>query len=263
MEPGDGSEHRWALVVEYDGTEYHGFQAQPGLPTVQGVLKEVVARVTGERVHLAASGRTDAGVHAKGQVVAFDSHSHLSSSGMTRALNFYLPGDVAVVEAFVVRAGFDPRREARSRHYRYTILNRKSRSPLGKRQSYHVPQPLNVDAMALAAGILEGEHDFAPFASPLKTEASTRRTVLRANVLRKGEMVLFDMEANAFLPLQVRRTVGALVKVGQGKMEVGDFQRMAESGRPGMAGPTAPAQGLCLMKVSYDRPLGELRIEDF
>ncbi len=235
--------------MEYDGSRYHGSQYQDNALTIQGETEIALKKLTGEDIRIAAASRTDAGVHAKGQVVSFKTNSSFPLETWVNALNFYLPPDIAVRAAYEVDTGFDVRHDALSREYRYTILNRPTRSPLMRRFVHSVPQALDLGAMTRACGVLIGEHDFAPFSTV--TSGGTHRRVFKAELRRDGDLVVFDMEANSFLPHQVRNTVGGLIRVGLGKMEVETFEALARSGHPGTVGPAVPAQGLCLMKVSY------------
>ena len=245
---------RLALIVEYDGAGYHGFQFQPNAPTVQGALEEAIHKLTGERIRVKAAGRTDAGVHARGQVVAYDTLSTLPARTVVDALNYHLSQDVAVKAAHPVAPDFDPRRHALGREYRYTLLNDRVRSPLLRRRAWLVTQPLDVDAMQRAAAMLVGEHDFARFAGPLADRrASTVRRVHSAKVRRSRRLVTFDVAANAFLPRQVRRMAGALVEVGRGKLPLDGFAALLDSERGTGNAPALPPQGLCLMKVNYAR----------
>lgn len=243
------SSRKLALVVEYDGSRYHGFQAQVGVPTIQGNIERALARVTGERIRITGAGRTDAGVHAKGQVVSFGVSSTMPLQTLVRALNFYLRPDIAVREGREVDADFSARRDAIGREYRYTILNRPTPSPLRRRDACFVPQMLNSEAMNEASQSLVGTHDLASFATPMK--GGTTRIVSKAVVSRIGELLLFDMVANAFLPRQVRLTVGCLMRVGLGKLSVERFREILQAKRPGLAAWAAPAYGLCLVKVNY------------
>jgi len=240
-----------ALIIEYEGTRYHGFQIQASAPTIQGDIERALMKVTGERIRTSCASRTDQGVHAKGQVVAFGTASPLSPETFARALNYYLPEDIAVREAFRVRDDFDPRRDAVSREYRYRLLNSATPSPLRRRSAYFMPRPLDIEAMNDACRALLGTHDFAPFASSLNGRKNTTRTVYRAEVLREGDLVTFYMVANSFLTHQVRNTMGALVKVGLGKSDVAAFHQILRSKKPSVAGPALPPHGLCLLKVNY------------
>jgi tRNA pseudouridine38-40 synthase len=248
---------RIVLFLEYDGTNYHGSQLQANAPTIQGELEKALQKLTGERIRVKAASRTDAGVHAKGQVVSFRTGSALPLKVFVEGLNYYLPRDIAVKEAFRVNDAFDVRRGALSREYKYYILNSPTRSPMRQGFSYRINGKLDVKAMQQACQSLIGKHDFASFVS--STEAarkSTVRNVHKAEVEQDGDMIILDMVANSFLPHQVRNTVGSLIKVGQGKMTVDEFFSMIEEKRPGLAGPTAPAGGLCLMRVDYPSPFG-------
>ena len=241
------------MTVEYEGTRYYGFQAQKELPTVQEELERSFYTVTGEQSRLIAASRTDAGVHAKGQAVAFRSRSKLSTQSFVAALNYYLPLDIAVVAAHQIDVDFDVRRDAKSREYRYTMLNRQARSPFKSRFACLVRPPLDAKVMSEAAHVLVGEHDFAPFSGLLEGgKKGTVRVVYKAEVERRGDRLFFDMVADSFLPHQVRKTIGCLMEVGKGKMAVEEFWQLAQSKQHGVAGPTAPALGLCLMKVNYD-----------
>lgn len=240
-----------ALIVEYEGTRYHGFQIQDNVPTIQGEIEQALRRLTGERIRIAAASRTDVGVHARGQVVSLGTKSTLPAETFVRALNHYLPDDIAVRRAFKVDDDFDVRREALSREYCYRLLNSPTPSPLLRRSAYFVPKPLDIEAMKEACRALLGTHDFAPFASSLDGRKSTVRTVYRAEVDKEGDLVTFHMVANSFLPHQVRNTMGALVKVGLGKSGVEAFDEIFRSKTPGLAGPALPAHGLCLIRVSY------------
>lgn len=245
------------LITEYDGTRYHGSQYQDNAPTVQREMEHALQKLTGEKTRIAVASRTDTGVHAGGQVVSFNTTSSFSPQIWVNALNFHLPPDIAVKAAYKVNNGFDVRHDAFSREYRYSILNRGAPSPLMRRFSYLVPQPVDIEAMNYACQELIGEHDFASFSAVVS--GGTRRRVFKAEVGREDNLVIFDMEANAFLPRQVRNTVGGLIKVGLGKTKVETFWELARSGQPGAIGPAAPAQGLCLMKVNYHHfpPPGE------
>ncbi len=246
------------LIMEYDGTGYHGFQWQNGLPSIQKEVEKAIKKLTGERRRVISASRTDAGVHAQGQVVGFKTRSELSTGNFVNGLNHYLPRDIAVKAAYKVSDDFRVRRDAVSRQYSYYILNSPTRSPIREGRAHRVANPLNIEAMNRAAQTLIGEHDFASFASGdgswLK---STVRNVSRAEACREGEMVSFRMEANSFLPHQVRTTVGTLIRVGLGKMNLDQFRSIIETRLPGTAGPTAPACGLCLDRVNYSVPLEE------
>ena len=243
------------LTVEYDGTRYHGFQLQANAPTIQGELEEALLNLTGEKSRVMAASRTDAGTHAKGQVVSFRTTSSLPLEAFVKGLNHYLPTDVAIKAAFRADDSFNVRRSALSREYNYYILNSLTRSPIRQGFSYLVSGHLDIGAMNQACQALIGKHDFASFVTG--TEAgikSTVRNVHKAEFKRDGDMAIFNMVANSFLPHQVRNTVGVLIRIGLGKMTIDEFHTVVQARRPGLAGPTAPACGLCLMRINYPIP---------
>jgi tRNA pseudouridine38-40 synthase len=240
-----------ALVVEYDGGNYFGFQWQANVPTIQAELERAIQKLTGENSRVIAASRTDTGVHARGQVVSFRTKSVLSPQTILRALNYHLPNDIAVKSARKVDADFNVRREAVSREYDYRIWNGASRSPLLEGVAYFVPKKLNVRTMNGACKFLLGEHDLASFATALGNLKSTVRHVYEAKLVRRNDLISFHMSANSFLPHQVRNTVGLLIRVGLGKVRLEEFRQILEAKRIGLAGPTAPACGLCLTRVNY------------
>ena len=242
-------QRRLALILEYDGGRYGGSQVQKRVPTIQGELEAALEKLTGERPRVAFAGRTDAGVHAKGQVAAFTSTAALEMDVFVRGLNAWLPEDIAVRRAVEVAERFDPRRHATSRTYRYTIYNVPVRSPRWRAHAWHVAEPLDVDAMQEAATTLIGQHDFAAFSR--REGVSTVRCMRRCEVARRGALVTVEMEANAFLRQQVRRTVGALMQVGTGRLSVVGLRDLLRRAEPNSAGPLAPAHGLCLLRVTY------------
>lgn len=237
--------------MEYDGRRYHGFQWQSNALTVQAEMEQAIQKVTGESHRVMAASRTDAGVHAKGQVVSFKTMSVLSPREFTRALNYHLPGDIAVKHACRVSADFNVRRDALSREYDYCILNSPTRSPLVEGLVHLVPKELNIDIMNKACQFLEGEHDFASFAASLCNLKSTVRNIYEARVIRKDNLVTLHIVANSFLSHQVRNTMGLLIRVGLGKVGLEEFHRIMEARTLSLAGPTAPPHGLCLIRVNY------------
>jgi tRNA pseudouridine38-40 synthase len=241
---------RVALVLEYDGTAYRGSQYQENGPSIQAQLESAVEKLTGSAVRAAFAGRTDAGVHALGQVAAVDVASRLTPTELVNGINHFLPADIAVREAREVAVEFDPRRHARSRTYRYRIDNRPVRSPLTRERAWHVPRPLDVEAMQRAAALLDGAHDFAAFAGSYA--GPTERTLRRCEVGGSCGRMVVEMEAEAFLPHQVRRTVGPLVEVGLGRMTGPRLVALLDEARPSSAGPAAPACGLYLVRIAYD-----------
>jgi len=240
---------RLALVLEYDGRRYGGSQYQKNAPSIQGELEAALNKLTGENLRTAFAGRTDAGVHARGQVASFVTGSRHEPETFVRGLNYWLPADIAVQRALEVRLDFDVRRRARSREYRYLVLNSPLPSPLLQAFAWQVAEQLDAEAMREAASSLVGRHDFAAFAGPVA--GSTVRSLHRCGLDTQERLLFVHMEADAFLPHQVRRTVGALVQVGLGRQSAADLAALLREPQPGVAGPAAPPQGLCLMKVNY------------
>jgi tRNA pseudouridine38-40 synthase len=247
---------KFILLIEYDGTQYHGFQWQAGLPTIQSELEQAIRRFCGQSSRVMAASRTDAGVHAKGQVVGFWAKSTLDTKTLVRAMNYYLPEDIAVRAAYRASDDFNARRDALSREYRYYILNSDTRSPLSRRFALFVPKVLDIEAMNEACELMRGEHDFASFASSLDDGRSTLRNVYEAGIEKKEEFTVFRVVANSFLPHQVRSTVGLLIRLGLRKMGIERFHDIMEAKSLGLAGPVSRACGLCLEKVNYAGPLG-------
>lgn len=240
---------RLLAILEYDGTDFEGFQIQKHGRTVQGELERALRRITGEKIRVIGGGRTDAGVHAAGQGAHFDTAWQRSLAELQRALNAVLPGDIAVRSLVEVGKDFSARYSAKSRAYRYTILNQAIRSPLACRYALLVPEPLDADAMDAAARCLLGKHDFGAFGSPPRGE-NTVREMYRAEVKREGTWVRIDLEANAFLYRMVRRIVGTLLGVGKGVLSVAEFREVLAKQR--RAGQAVPPQGLCLVAVRYN-----------
>ncbi|HVT09029.1 MAG TPA: tRNA pseudouridine(38-40) synthase TruA [Polyangia bacterium] len=245
------SPRRWRAVVEYDGTDFSGWQRQDGRRTVQGVVEDAIHQMLGERVFVRAAGRTDAGVHADGQVVSFDLVQPMPAHGLLRGLNTVLPPDVALIEVAEAAPDFDARFSARGKVYRYTVWSHFVRSPRRARTAWHVRQPLDLDAVRATAALLVGEHDFRAFRASDCDRLTTRRIVRRLDVDRQGAVVTFDVEATAFLKNMVRILVGTLVDVGRGRVEPATVARMLETGDRTVGGMTAPACGLTLLRVLY------------
>lgn len=244
------SPQKLMAVVEYDGTDYLGFQIQAQGRTVQGELERALAAVTQEEVKVVGSGRTDSGAHAQGQVVVFSTAWRRPPEELQRALNAVLPADIAVRELRPVAESFHPRFDAVSREYRYAVLNQPWRSPLARRFAYHFPWPLDVAAMNEAAGTLVGSHDFASFGRAPQGD-NTVRQVYRAQWTPEEPFVYFDIVANAFLYRMVRSLVGTLLLVGTGELSPDGFEEILRSADRDRAGQVAPPHGLCLVKVNY------------
>jgi tRNA pseudouridine38-40 synthase len=241
---------RIKAIVAYDGTDFQGFQRQTTARTVQEVLETALEGITGTDVRVLAAGRTDAGVHAEGQVIAFDTGWRHSTSDLHRALNAALPQDIVVRELVQAAPDFHPRYDARSRRYRYTVYNAPIRSPLTRRTSLHVSVPLDLGAMDAATALIVGEHDFAAFGRPTRGGVTVRR-VMEAGWGAEVPWLFFEIEANAFLFRMVRSIVGTLLQVGQGRWSPREFGVILASRDRSSAGQTAPARGLSLIRVSY------------
>lgn len=246
----EASIQKLMAVVEYDGTDYLGFQVQAQGATIQGEIERALAAVTQEEIRVIGAGRTDAGVHAQGQAVAFSTAWRHPVEELQRALNAVLPKGIAARELRPVAEGFHPRFDAVSREYRYTVLNQPLRSPLARRFAYYFPQLLDVAAMNKAAGVLVGGHDFAAFGRAPQGD-NTVREVYQAQWTPERPFVYFDIVANAFLYRMVRSLVGTLLSVGTGELSPAGFEEILRSADRSRAGQVAPAYGLCLMRVNY------------
>ncbi len=239
------------LTLEYDGTSYHGWQLQQNAVTLQGTLEGVLARLCGESVRIRVAGRTDAGVHALGQVVSFKSEKVADLQRLQRSLNALLPHDIVVIRLEEVPDAFNPRRDALSRTYLYRIWNHPWPSAIQARYSWHVPFPLDRDAMDQAAALLVGEYDFSSFQGADSVERNPLRTVLRSTIRRTGEFLVYEVKARSFLRHMVRNIVGTLVDVGRGALSVEDFTQILAARDRTRAGLNAPPQGLFLVAVKY------------
>jgi tRNA pseudouridine38-40 synthase len=239
------------LTLAYDGTDFHGWQRQPGLRTVQGVLEDALTQLTGARPATNASGRTDAGVHALGQVVNFLTVSHHSPATFVRALNAILPHDVRVFSAEERPQAFHATLDAKSKTYRYEIDNGEIVDVFQLRYRWHVRQALDTAAMARAGRFLVGRHDFHSFETEWPNRTSSVRTIFRLTVERSGSLVAIEVEADGFLYNMVRSIAGTLMLVGAGKRAEAWVGEVLAGENRVLAGPTAPAKGLFLMKVDY------------
>lgn len=239
----------WAKV-EYDGTDFFGFQAQARRRTVQGELERAICSVTGTETRVIAAGRTDRGVHATGQVIAFTVEWPHDLVILQRALNAVLAADVAVVELGRAPEGFHPRWSAVRRAYRYRILNQRWPSPTERRTAWHVARELDLVPMVQASRCLVGSHDFSTFGHPPQGENKVR-TVFRAEWSEARPFLTFDIEADAFLYRMVRSLVGTLVQVGWGQLSPAEFEAMLQARDRSLVKRLAPAHGLCLMRVDY------------
>ena len=243
---------RFKLTVEYDGRPFCGWQRQAHDLSVQQVLEEAIARFSGETVTTQAAGRTDAGVHALGQVVSFDLSRDWDPFKVREALNYHTkPHPVAIVEAEAVPDTFEARFSATARHYEYRILNRRARPALDAGKVWHVPVVLDADAMHAAAQLILGKHDFFTFGAAECQATSPMRTLELFNVSRQAEMIVVTAKARSFLHSQVRSMVGSLKLVGDGKWSPRDFRAALDAADRSRCGPLAPPDGLYLTGVSY------------
>lgn len=243
----------YRLDVSYDGSGFHGYAIQPDVRTVQGDLEAALKRIVGE-VRTQVAGRTDAGVHAVGQVVTFDHDAELDVARLTRSLNSLLGPEIAVSSAAEVAEGFDARRNAVTRRYRYEILNRSVPDPFRRGVTWHIHHPLDVGRMHEAAQLFVGEQDFSSFCRDDQGK-SRKRYVLEASWTRDDDVVVFEIEANAFCHQMVRSLVAMCVEVGKGNRSVDDVSRAMQSGDRDFASGAAPPQGLKLIGVSYEGDL--------
>jgi tRNA pseudouridine38-40 synthase len=241
---------RYRARCEYDGTNFAGFQLQPAARTVQGELETALARLAGgERVVVDGAGRTDRGVHALGQVIAFTYRGRVAGPVLQRAINAQLPPDVAIRDLRRAPDGFHPRYAARYREYRYTVWNG-PRSPLRERTALGVRTPLDIAAMASAGSAFVGRHDFSAFGG---TDRSPVRTVYAVRVRKVDRLVTIDVRAESFLRGQVRRMVAGLLEVGLGKIDDAELRAALAAREPALNGAAAPAKGLCLRRVALGR----------
>ena len=238
------------LILEYDGTDYKGFQKQPGLPTIQGVLEEALARVVEAESPLYAAGRTDAGVHARGQVVNLVGSLKIPAQRLNRALNAFLPPDVVVKSAREVEEGFNARKSAVSREYVYYIHRGDSPTALLRRYAYHYGRSLDTDAIENALESTIGRHDFASFCRS-EEGRSTQREIYEAELFFWGDILAVRVMANAFAWMMIRMLVGSLLEVGRGKWTSDYFNEVLERADNSLSGPALPPQGLVLEKVHY------------
>jgi tRNA pseudouridine38-40 synthase len=245
------SERTLKLIIEYEGTRLCGWQRQDNGPTVQQHLEDAIRVMTQEETQLLGASRTDAGVHATGQVAVFKTMRTISLFGFRRGINTSVPPSIAVRAIEEVHSEFHPRFDASGKHYRYTILNRSPPSPTRRAHTWHRAQTLDLDAMRAAAEVLVGEHDFAAFRAAGCGAATTNRRIDRIEFNRDGDEVTIDVWGNAFLRNMVRILAGSLVDAGQGRLSPAELSRVMDSRDRRLAGQTAPAQGLCLVEVFY------------
>lgn len=239
----------YKLVLSYDGTGFSGWQRQPHHRTVQGTLEEALAKICGKHAAVIGAGRTDAGVHAQGQVAGFRAELRLTTQKLRRALNAVLPDDVRVISAVKAPPDFHPRRTAKSKVYRYRIFRDRDISPFVLRYVLYWPYPLDMGRMKAAARLFVREGDFNPFSS--NKELHPVRRVMRSEIRRSGREIHYIVEANGFLRYMVRAMVGTLLEVGRGRIAPEQIEDLFRGKRRTLASPTAPAKGLALVKVKY------------
>jgi tRNA pseudouridine38-40 synthase len=245
---------RIKILVSYDGSGYHGWQVQPGLPTIQAALEQVISEVEGRPVQVAGSGRTDAGVHAVGQVAAFSIENPIPVDNLRRAMNRLLPRDIRVLQVEHAAIDFHPRFQARRKTYEYRIFRGEICSPFDRLYVCHHPFPLAIEEMIALAPLLEGEHDFRAFAASDdrdELELSKVRTIFCSRLALDGERLIYRVTGSGFLKHMVRNIVGVLLEAGKGNVDRAAFLARLEPGCEIPPGPTAPARGLFLMSVEY------------
>jgi tRNA pseudouridine38-40 synthase len=245
---------RIKIQVSYDGTDYHGWQVQPGLATIQGTLEQVVGQIEGRVVQVAGSGRTDAGVHALAQVGAFTLENPIPLENLRRAMNRLLPFDIRVLSVEEVALDFHARFDAKAKTYEYRVFRGEICSPFERRYVYHHPYPLHVEEMIQLAALLEGEHDFTAFAASDERDeqgASKVRTIFCSRLSHEGDRLVYRVSGSGFLKHMVRNIVGVLIEAGKGNVDSPGLLARLQAGCAIPPGPTAPARGLFLISVEY------------
>ncbi|MBF0559264.1 MAG: tRNA pseudouridine(38-40) synthase TruA [Nitrospirae bacterium] len=250
------------LVMQYDGTHYHGWQVQPGTATIQSVLQERIATITGEEISSIAAGRTDAGVHALAQVAAFKTTSRLSCDTLKNALNALLPGDIRITAASDADLSFHPRYDAKGKVYFYIVANMQVLSPFLHNYAWRVPQPLDLQSMCSAANFMHGTHDFTSFRASGCGAKTPIKTIFHSTIERldslefmtaglSGNFLKLRIEGDGFLRHMVRNIAGTIVEIGKGKISPDMIEKLFIAKDRRLAGPTAPARGLFLERVNY------------
>ncbi|MBT5550516.1 MAG: tRNA pseudouridine(38-40) synthase TruA [Nitrospina sp.] len=242
---------KYLLIVEYEGTAYHGWQVQKNGVTIQEILEKALSKITNTKTTVLSSGRTDAGVHAEGMPAHFITESKMKPGEFQLALNSLLPHDISIREVCKVPMSFHARGSAKRKLYRYTILNRDYPSALNFRRSWFIPHKLDVAAMRRAAKYLEGQHDFTSFRAGNCNAKSPVRTMDRVEIIKQDGCLILEFEGKGFLKHMVRNFVGTLVYVGKKKYPARQVKTILEARNRKVAGPTAPSHGLCLIKVEY------------
>ncbi|MDQ6707090.1 MAG: tRNA pseudouridine(38-40) synthase TruA [Acidobacteriota bacterium] len=249
---------RIKLVLAYDGTAFHGWQVQPGLPTIQGTLEEILRGIEGRPVQVAGSGRTDAGVHALGQVGAVSLENPIPTANLRKAMNRLLPPAIRVLSAVEVHAEFHPRFDALAKTYEYRIARREVCSPFEWPYLHHFPYPLDFAAMARLAPLLEGEHDFSAFAASDDRDAEGKskvRRIFASSIETQNERLIYRITGSGFLKHMVRNIAGTLLQAGKNRLDTEAFTKLLDPACRVKAGPRAPAKGLTLVSVQYAHPV--------
>jgi tRNA pseudouridine38-40 synthase len=239
------------LTIAYDGFSYHGWQEQPGHPTIEQTIEDALQNLTGQKVELSGASRTDAGVSALGQVATFQIDSPIPTENFTKAITHRLPPDIAIIEAAEVPLDFDVIKDVKSKLYRYTIFMGEVRPVLQIRHCWHIPEKLDVAAMPKAASFLVGKKDFKSFAAAADKRESSVRTISRCDISTEDSWIYIDVEGDGFLYNMVRNIVGTLVEAGAGRMKPEKMLEILKAKDRTAAGPIAPAEGLCLLWIKY------------
>jgi tRNA pseudouridine38-40 synthase len=245
---------RIKITVAYDGTDFHGWQVQPELATIQGTLEGVVSSIEGMPVQVAGSGRTDAGVHALAQVAAFSMENPIPVTNLRKAMNRLLPWSIRVNEVEEATADFHPRFDAKAKTYEYRILRAEVCPPFERRYVHHHPFPMDVERMIAVASMLEGEHDFTAFAASDDRDEAGRskvRSIFASRVSRNGDRLIYQVRGSGFLKHMVRNIVGTLIEAGKGNVTCADVEARLTPGCGILPGPAVPARGLFLVSVEY------------
>ncbi len=246
---------RIRIAVAYDGSDFHGWQVQPGLETIQGTLESVVGSIEGKSVHVAGSGRTDAGVHALAQVAAFSIENPIPVLNLRKAMNRLLPRSIRVTSVEESSLDFHPRFDAKAKTYEYRIFRGEICPPFDRRYVYHHPFRLDIERMIVAAPLLEGEHDFTAFAASDERDeagASKVRCIFLSELRLTGDLLTYRVRGSGFLKHMVRNIVGVLLEVGKGNLGPADIEARLKPGCKILSGPSAPARGLFLVSVEYE-----------
>ncbi len=239
----------YKITLSYDGTEFYGWQRQPDKKTIQGTLEDSLTKITQKKINITGAGRTDAGVHAQAQAANFKANLNMDDDDLYRALNSILPQDVRVISLERIDLDFHARKMAKSKIYKYRIINSTNISPFIMRYVHHWPSPLQVQAMREAAPLFIREADFTAFSSNRLLDPV--RKVTRSELNKKGDEIIYTVEADGFLRYMVRTMVGTLLEVGKGKLLPEQIDALFKKKERSLASPTAPAKGLCLIKVNY------------